>query len=271
MGLLPKVPDMHPPKKAKGQTLMRGRPITAEEFDRMLAAAPKVRPDDSPAWTQYLTALWLSGLRLEESLVLSWDQDKPFTVDLTGRRPAFRIYAEAQKARRDEVLPMTPDLAQWLLQTPEAERSGPVFKMIGLEHGRQIAARTVGRMVSKIGKKAGVVVNKAAGKFASARLAAGFRHPLGVEGQAGGLATADASRQHRNHDGLLRGPGRGRRGRRSLGQFWGDLQQHVQQTARSDRRSGNGPRRGIDGSRYAASTCRSGGQGIRTLNPLRGI
>ncbi len=124
MGLLRNVPDMHPPRKAKGQTLMRGRPITAEEFDRMLAVAPKVRPDDFPAWIHYLTGLWLSGLRLEESLALSWDQDEPFMVDLTGRRPAFRIYAEAQKARRDEILPLTPDFAQWLLQTPDAEPVG---------------------------------------------------------------------------------------------------------------------------------------------------
>ena len=167
MGLLPKVPDMHPPKKAKGQTLMRGRPITAEEFDRMLAAAPKVRPDDSPAWILYLTGLWLSGLRLEESLILSWDEDAPFSVDLTGRRPALRIFAEAQKARRDEVLPMTPDFAQWLLQTPEAERTGRVFKLNGLQTGEPITPGRIGRLVSKIGKKAGVVVNKVAGKFAS--------------------------------------------------------------------------------------------------------
>ena len=103
MGMLRSVPAMHPPKKSKGQTLMRGRPITAEEFDRMIAVVPKVRPDDSAAWVHYLTGLWLSGLRLEESLALSWDQDEPFLIDLSGKRPAFqRIYAEAQKARRDE-------------------------------------------------------------------------------------------------------------------------------------------------------------------------
>jgi len=168
MGMLPKVPDMHAPKKAKGQTLMRGRPITAEEFDRMLAVVPKVRPDDSAAWTRYLTGLWLSGLRLEESLALSWDQDEPFAVDLSSRRPAFRIYAESQKARRDEILPMTPDFAQWLLQTPEAERSGRVFNLIGLQTRGPITPKRISRIVSKIGKKATVVVNKAAGKFASA-------------------------------------------------------------------------------------------------------
>ena len=50
MGMLPKVPDMHCPRRVKGQTLMRGRAITAEEFDRMIAAVPKVRPHDAPAW-----------------------------------------------------------------------------------------------------------------------------------------------------------------------------------------------------------------------------
>ena len=167
MGMLPKVPDMHPPKKVKGQTLMRGRPITAEEFDRMITATPKTRPQDAAAWTHYLTGLWLSGLRLEESLAFSWDQDEPFMVDLSTRRPAFRIYAEAQKAQRDEILPMTPDFAQWLLQTPEAERHGRVFKLNGLQTGKPITTKRICRLISKIGKKAGVVVNKAAGKFAT--------------------------------------------------------------------------------------------------------
>ncbi len=167
MGLMVSAPQVEMPKKAKGQTMMKGRPITTEEFDRIILAVPKVRPDDAPAWTRYLTGLWLSGLRLEESTVLSWDIDAPFSVDLTGRRPAFRIYAEAQKAKRDEMLPMTPDFAEWLLQTPEAERTGPVFKL-PMQDGRQMHARLVGKIVTKIGEKAGAVVNKAEHKFASA-------------------------------------------------------------------------------------------------------
>ena len=160
MGMLPKVPDLHAPKRPKGQTLMRGWPIAGEEFDRMIAAAAKVRPYDAAAWVRYLTGLWLSGLRLEESLALSWDQDEPFTVDLSGRRPAFRIYAEAQKARRDEILPMTPDFAEWPLQTPEGERHGRVFKLDGLQTRKPITAKRICRLVSKIGKKAGIVVNR---------------------------------------------------------------------------------------------------------------
>lgn len=167
MGMLPRMPDMHPPRRTKGQSLMRGRPITAEEFERMVAAVPKVRPHDAPAWVHYLTGLWLSGLRLEESLALSWDEDAPFYADLTGRRPSMRIYAEAQKSRRDEILPMTPDFAKLLMKTPEVERHGLVFNLAGLQTGKQMSPKRVCRVVAEIGRRAGVVVNKADGKYAS--------------------------------------------------------------------------------------------------------
>ena len=61
-------------------------------------AVSKARPKDLAACIRYLRGLYLGGLRLEESLVLSWDDDSPFAVDLTGRRPAFRIAAVAQKS-----------------------------------------------------------------------------------------------------------------------------------------------------------------------------
>ncbi len=168
VGMLAKVPDMHKPKRAKGQRLMRGRPITGEEFDRMIRVVPKVRPHDPGTWQHFLTGLWLSGLRLEESTVLSWDYDAPFAVDLSGRHPRFRIYAEAEKGHQDRYLPMTPDFAEWLLQIPEDEREGVVFKLERLDTGGHLGVKRVGRTVSRIGKAAGVIVNKAEGKFASA-------------------------------------------------------------------------------------------------------
>jgi len=167
-GLLATMPKIELPKRAKGRKLMRGRPVTGEEFERMIAVVPKVRLHDADVWQRYLVGLWLSGLRLEESLALSWDDDAPFCVDLSGRRPAFRIYGEAQKSGADSLLPMTPDFAEWLLRTPQAERHGRVFKLNGLQTGTPITGKRVGRIVSKIGKAAGVVVNKAEGKFASA-------------------------------------------------------------------------------------------------------
>ena len=193
-GLLRDCPDFDMPKQAAGVKLMRGRAITAEEFERMLAKVEdglraeikaksdrqprKRKPSESasmrlrerqaqqiaakaPIWRHYLTGLWLSGLRLEESVALSWDQDEPFCIDLSGRRPRFRIYAEAHKGRRDQFLPMTPDFAGFILQTPESERQGPVFKL-------GVKSVTASSLVSHIGRQAGVVVNKADGKFASA-------------------------------------------------------------------------------------------------------
>lgn len=168
MELLPKVPDFHMPKRARGLTLMRGRPITTEEFERMLAAAPKVRPEDAAIWIHYLKGLWLSGLRLEESTVLSWDLDAPITVDLSGRRPRLRIYAEAEKGHQDRLLPMTPDFAQFLLQTPRVAREGLVFNLVGHYTQEQMTPPRIGRIISEIGRRAGVVVRKSEGKFASA-------------------------------------------------------------------------------------------------------
>ena len=92
-GLLSKVPKMDIPEAGGA----RARAVAGEEFDRMISAVPKVRPVDSEAWIFYLNGLWLSGLRLEESLILSWDEDAPFAVDLTG---GGRLFALKQKHRR---------------------------------------------------------------------------------------------------------------------------------------------------------------------------
>lgn len=168
MGLLGERPAIQMPKRAKGQVLMRGRPISTEEFERMLMSTATVRPRDAHAWCFFLRGLWLSGLRLEESLTLSWDEEATITVDFSGRRPRLRILAEAEKGHQDRLLPITPDFAQFLTQVSVDRRSGPVFSLIGLQTGKPISAKRVSRIVSAIGRRAGVVVNKKAGKFASA-------------------------------------------------------------------------------------------------------
>jgi len=67
VGLLPAVPKMVIPRAGGA----RARAVSGEEFDRLLLAVPKVRPDDAPAWDFYLRGLYLGGLRLRESLALS--------------------------------------------------------------------------------------------------------------------------------------------------------------------------------------------------------
>ena len=76
------------------------------------------------------------GLRLGEALNLYWDRSDKLCVDLSGRRPMLRIVAELEKGGRDRLLPIAPEFADFLLQTPEAERHGRVFKPLGGEGER---------------------------------------------------------------------------------------------------------------------------------------
>jgi len=156
-GYLTKAPIIEMPKTA---ARMKGRAITTEEFERMLAAVPKVRKNDPERWERLLRGLWLSGLRVSEALSLSWDGG-PFRVDLEGKHPVYFIQPEGQKSGKAEVCPMTPDFATMLLETPEAERTGLVF-------GLNISRHKAGRALSRMGEKANIVVDPETGKTASA-------------------------------------------------------------------------------------------------------
>ncbi len=187
MGLLVAVPTIEMPRRAKGSKIMKGRPITGEEFDRMMdKVAVVVAPlsDDEKAgdtapdralvatWKHYLRGLWTSGLRLAESLELCWDRDDKLCIDLTGKRPMLRIPAALEKGNQDRLLPIAPEFAELLLETPADDRMGFVFKPGTRRHSKRLSVVTVGRTVSAIGEKAGVKVNTdqktAAVKFASA-------------------------------------------------------------------------------------------------------
>lgn len=177
VGLLSAAPKMQKPKRAKQQKVMKGRPVTGEEFDRMLAAVPKALQThnsakqlvEAPAetveaWRHYLRGLWWSGLRLAESLELYWDRDDKLCVDLDGKRPVLRIPAALEKGNQTRVLPMAPEFAEFLAATPKAKRTGRVFNPQPIrDHGQQLTPWRVGRVFSAIGEKAGVVVEPAKG------------------------------------------------------------------------------------------------------------
>jgi integrase len=174
IGWLPKAPEVNLPKRAKGSSVMKGRPITGEEFDRLLHVAPKVVGDEAAgSWRLYLRGLSLSGLRLTESLELTWDDSSKLRVDLQpGAHPMLRIPAELEKGNQDRLLPMAPEFAEMLLETPEAERTGYVFNPLARRKcGPRLMAHRVSELVSAIGQKAGVIVKTEADgtlKFASA-------------------------------------------------------------------------------------------------------
>ena len=100
-------------------------------------------------------------------------QDAEFGVDSSSKYPCFAICAEAEKGFEDRRLAMTPDFADWLLQTPIDERQGKVFGVAKLG----LRLDTVSKVISEIGKSAGVIVNREQGKFASAH---DFRRAFGT-------------------------------------------------------------------------------------------
>ena len=59
-GLLHALPTFNMPRRTKGLKAMRGRAVTGEEFDRMIAAVARVVENTAaPSWKFYLHGLWL--------------------------------------------------------------------------------------------------------------------------------------------------------------------------------------------------------------------
>jgi integrase len=157
LGLMSKAPAVEMPKRSKGSQA-RSRAITTEEYERVMLAIPKARPQDAAQWDRYVTGLWLSGLRRSEALALTWDADGVFCVHLGERRPVFIIRSEGQKSGKAETCPMAPDFGAWLLTVPELERNGKVFRLVDTRTNQPLAENRVGRIVESIGRKAGVKV-----------------------------------------------------------------------------------------------------------------
>ncbi len=87
-GYLRTMPTVPMPKRAKGVSqVMRGRPVTGEELDRMITVVPKKRKREPEKWQRLLRGLNLSGLRLGEALILSWDAGAPDQCKHLGAAP----------------------------------------------------------------------------------------------------------------------------------------------------------------------------------------
>lgn len=155
MGLLTEAPKFRMPKKARGKTRrMRSRPVTGEEFDRIVA---KLREGEDPEkWVDLAHGLFDGGLRISEAIDLSWDRVAEFAVDLSGRRPMFRITSEGQKNGEDQPLPIAPEFAARLTRVPVKQRRGRVFKLdVRVDSAvKRFSAAGEGIVVSADGKTA---------------------------------------------------------------------------------------------------------------------
>ena len=168
-GWLPVAPKLRKIKTAK-QKAMKGRPITAQEFQKMLDATAKVVGDEAAeSWKHILRGLWASALRLDELMHVSWEKPgaiRPVWKD--GKHPVLEIPAAMQKNDTDESIPLHPWFEDVLLETPDGQRTGWVFNPLSLQlkRGREVApqrpdAEWVGKVIGRIGKEAGVEVEPA--------------------------------------------------------------------------------------------------------------
>lgn len=157
---IPKFPVVKRAKTGVKARVMKGRPISQAEFESLLAAVPGVvGPVRAAGWEFYLRSLWTSGLRLDESLSLSWDSLTDMRIDLSGQFPVFRVPSESEKGNRDRILPMAPEFAELLATVPPDRRQGLVFD---LPRERERDSRphptSVSKVVTAIGQAAGVIV-----------------------------------------------------------------------------------------------------------------
>jgi integrase len=168
-GWLPTAPKLRKIKTPK-QKSMKGRPITAAEFQKMLdATAGVVGSEAADSWNYVLRGLWTSALRLDELMHVSWD--KPGTIRplwQAGKHPVLDIPAAMQKNDTEESIPLHPWFEAVLQEIQEGQRSGWVFNPASLQlklgrktEPRRPDAEWVGKVIARIGEAAGIEVEPA--------------------------------------------------------------------------------------------------------------
>lgn len=156
--LIPEAPHFAMPKRIN---YAKGRPLTADEFKRFLdASAIEVGEEHAAGFDELIRGLWLSGLRLEEGVRLTWEPTYDgISVDLTGNVPRLRIEANEDKSTKAQLLPITPDFADFLLDIPPERRQGRVFRpTIDGMQAEFMRGDTCGDILRRIGKRAKIIV-----------------------------------------------------------------------------------------------------------------
>ena len=127
------LPDV---ERLEGSGVMKGRPITADEFEAMVNAAPKVVGEGAAAsWVFTLRLLWESAFRLGDAMDFSWDDQQhiyPVWPQRDGLHPTLKIPL-TQKNGKEQEIPMLPGLANLLNSVPTEQRVGWVINPLAIE------------------------------------------------------------------------------------------------------------------------------------------
>lgn len=157
-GMIGYVPDMPKIRRKAGSRVTKGRPVSPQEFHRMLRSIRVVVKDWRP-WFRLLCGLWLSGLRIGEAMQLRWKAGRFPSVDLNSEPGWLLIPADFDKGHRDRRIPLTPDFADWLRRH---QNKGEFVLSPGCDDNKAT------KVISAIGAAANVVTDPASGRTATA-------------------------------------------------------------------------------------------------------
>jgi integrase len=135
--MLAQIPEVERVEADDDDDTMKGRPITTEEFERMLAAVPKV-VGEGPAesWRFTLQVLWESAFRVGDVMDFSWDDPRhiyPKWPHRQGLHPTLAV-PKTQKNGKEQLIPMLPGMAELLQRIPEDQRTGWVVNPQRIEY-----------------------------------------------------------------------------------------------------------------------------------------
>lgn len=160
-----RIPRVRLPRRKKGDKRSKGRPITTEEFERMLQCIKPVFEDRFPdkdsvdeyveSWEFLVKGLWETSLRIGEALKLHWTEGD-VRMNLDGRYPMLDFEVMGDKGRITRQLPITPEFTAMVTKLP---RRGFVFRP-KLSRGPTRSITTWSNTVSDFGRKALILVDE---------------------------------------------------------------------------------------------------------------
>lgn len=131
---VPRLPEV---ERLDDGDAMKGRPVTGEEFERMLDVVPKVvGAGPAESWRFTLRVLWESTFRVGDVMDFSWDDPQhiyPVWPHRSGLHPTL-VVPSTQKNRKNQEIPMLPGLAELLKQVPVSEMTGWVVNPLTVEY-----------------------------------------------------------------------------------------------------------------------------------------
>ncbi|MDZ4685270.1 MAG: tyrosine-type recombinase/integrase [Planctomycetaceae bacterium] len=117
--------------------VMKGRPVTPAEFERMLEATPEVVGKGvADSWIFTLRVLWESGFRVGDVMDFSWDDDRhihPAWARRAEEHPTL-VVPSTQKNGEYQVIPMLPGLRDLLQGIPRHQHQGWVVNPQPVEY-----------------------------------------------------------------------------------------------------------------------------------------